>query len=152
MTQSDLPGSQWLGWMRNPALRLGVLTGVYLTGIMWISLLLANRLPALETFATVRNALCLAVFALATLLPLRLCRESATKLFVAGTTGWLMFSLMYWLTGFVFIRLHDRFHRPLQVFLIGAILYGLTAVALWVVEMVRHARTQPIAASRRRPY
>ncbi len=152
VTQSELPGSQWLGWLRVPALRLGVLVGGYLTVIMLASLVLANRVPLLEPFANFRNAFCFVVFVFAAALPLLRCRDAAIKLFVAGITGWMIFSLMYWLTGFVFIRLHSRFHRPMQVFLIGAILYGLSAVVVWVADMVRHARTQPISASRRRPY
>jgi len=153
MHPSLLPGSRWLStWVRNPTLRSGILVGSYLTAILFASLLLANRVPLLESFAKFRNLFCAAVFALATLLPLWRWRDSATRLFVCGATAWAMFSLMYWVAGKIFIRLHPRFHRPVQVFLIGAVLYGLAAVVVWVSEMVRHARTQPISASRRRPY
>jgi len=153
MIPSQLPGSRWLAtWIRNATLRSGILVGAYLTAILLTSLLLANRVPLLEPFAKFRNLFCAAVFALAAVLPLWRWRESATQLFVCGTTGWAMFSLMYWLAGMYFIRLHSRFHRPMQVFLIGAVLYGLASVVAWVTEMVHHARTQPISASRRRPY
>ncbi len=138
--------------VRNPVLRSGLIVGVYLTLIMLGSLVLATRVPVLEPFANYRNAFCAAVFGLAAFLPLWRWRDSAVKLFSCGAIAWGIFSLMYWFTGFIFVRLHSRFHRPIQAFLIGAILYGVAAVALWVTEMVRHARTQPIAASRRRPY
>lgn len=153
MNTSQLPGSRWLAtWVRDPTLRSGILVGAYLTAIMLGSLLLANRVPLLEPFAKFRNLFCAAVFLLAAILPVWRWRDSATPLFISGTLGWLIFSLMYWATGMYFIRLHTRFHRPMQVFLIGAVLYGLAAVTVWVTEMVRHARTQPINASRRRPY
>ena len=152
MTQSELPGSKWLGWLRNPTLRFGVLVGAYLTVILFASLLLANRVPPLERFANFRNALCVVPFALAAALPLWRCRDSATRLFVSGVTGWLIFSLMFWLAGAFFANLHSRFRRPIHAFLLGVVLYGLAAVVVWVIEMVRHARTQPITASRRRPY
>lgn len=152
MTQSELPGSQWLGWLRNPTLRFGVLVGGYLTAILFASLLLANRVPLLERFANFRNALCFLTFALAASLPLWRWRHSATKLFISGVTGWLIFSVMYWLVGVYFLQLHSRFRRPIHAFLLGAVLYGLAAVVVWVIEMVSHARTRPIAASRRRPY
>jgi hypothetical protein len=152
MTHSELPGAQWFGWLHNATLRLGVLVGAYLSVIMLVSLVLANRVPLLEPFANFRNAFCFGVFAFAASLPLLRCRDSATRLFVSGATGWMIFSWMYWLAGSLFVRLHSRFHRPLQVFLIGAILYGLASVAVWVAGMVRHARTQPMGASRRRPY
>ncbi len=148
-----LPGSRWLAtWVRDPTMRSGILVGTYLSVILFASLLLANRVPLLEPFAQFRNLFCAAAFALAVILPLWRWRDSASQLFVCGTTGWTIFSLMYWLAGQFFIRLHSRFHRPVQVFLIGAVLYGLAAVTVWVAEMVRHARNRPIGASRRRPY
>ena len=152
MTQSDLPGSRWLGWLHNPTLRFGVMVGAYLTAILFASLLLANRVAVLERFANFRNALCFLTFALAVSLPLLRWRNSATSLFVSGVTGWLIFSVMYWLAGAYFLQLHSRFRRPIHAFLLGAVLYGLAAVVVWVMEMVSHARTRPIVASRRRPY
>lgn len=152
LTHAELPGSRWLGGLRNATLRLGVLLGAYLSVIMMVSLVLANRVPLLEPFANFRNAFCFGAFAFAASLPLVRCRDSATRLFVSGITGWTIFSLLYWLAGFVFVALHNQFHRPIQVYLIGAVLYGLAAVVVWVAEMLRHARTQPIVASRRRPY
>lgn len=150
--RSELPGSQWLGWLHNPTLRFGVLVGAYLTVILFASLLLANRVAALERFANFRNPLCFLTFALAASLPLLRYRDSATRLFVSGITGWLIFSVMYWLAGAFFLQLHSRFRRPIHAFLLGAVLYGLAAVVVWVIEMVSHARTRPIGASRRRPY
>jgi hypothetical protein len=152
MTPFPLPGSKWLGWMRDSTLRFGTLVGVYLTLVMCAALLLANRVPFLETFADVRNAICYGAFGVAALLPLWRYRHSATRLFTAATLGWLIFSLSYWLAGALFVRLHTSFRRPFHIFMIGATLYGLAAVAIWVAEMVLHARTQPITASRRRPY
>lgn len=152
MVRSDLPGSQWLGWLRNPTLRFGVLVGAYLTVILFASLLLANRVPPLEGVANIRNAVCLLTFALAASLPLLRWRNSATSLFISGVTGWLIFSVMYWMAGIFFLQLHSRFRRPIHAFLLGAVLYGLAAVVVWVIEMVSHARTRPIVASRRRPY
>lgn len=151
MHPSTLPGFRWFAWVRHPTVRFGVLVGAYLTVILWVSLLLANRVPLAEPFANLRNAFCFGAFALAAVLPLTRLR-SATRLFVCGIAAWLFFSVMYWLTGFVFVRLHARFYTPIHVFLLGAVLYGLAAVVVWVADMVRHARTQPIAASRRRPY
>lgn len=139
-------------WVRNPVLRSGLIVGAYLTVILFTSLVLANRVPLLEDFADYRNAFSAAAFVLAASLPLWRWRESGVKLFVCGVLGWTIFSAMYWMAGAIFVRLHTRFHRPLQAFLIGSLLYGLAAVAVWVTEMVKHARTQPIGASRRRPY
>ena len=53
--RTQLPGMRWFLWLRNPALRIGVLTGIYLscTFIAW--LLAANHITSSKPFAGVRN-------------------------------------------------------------------------------------------------
>ena len=54
-TRPQLPGARWFLWMRNAALRIGLLTGIYLSCIFIAWLLAANRFPRIEAFAGIRN-------------------------------------------------------------------------------------------------
>jgi len=152
MTPHRLPGSAWFAWLHNLTLRVGVLAGVYLCAVMIAALLAANRVPLLDNFAGVRNAAAYLLFALVVLVPVACFLRAPARLFVSGVTGWLLFSLCYWFVGIWFERLHSRFHRPLNVFMLGAAFYGVVAVASWVASMVAQARHHPITATRRRPY
>ncbi len=49
--RTQLPGARWFLWLRNVSLRTGVLTGVYLSVVFLVWLIVANRLPRLESFA-----------------------------------------------------------------------------------------------------
>ena len=152
MTEPSLPGSRWFAWLRNLTLRIGVLTGVYLSLVMVISLFAANRISFLDRFADPRNLLSLAAFVLMMFIPIGYFRRHPARMFAASLCGWMIFALSYAAMGLVFERLHTRFYRPFHVFVLGALCYGVVAVVLWVASMVRVARQQPLAATRRRPY
>ena len=153
MTATRLPGSAWLLWLRNFPLRVGVLTGAYLSAIMIVAVLAANRLTFLESVADLRNATFAALFALTAAIPLAIFVRKPAELFLSGMAGWLLFALAYRLTGVFFENLFSRLGKtPFHAFMLGAIVYGLLAVTSWVASMVLLARHQPIAASRRRPY
>jgi len=112
-------------------------------------LLVANRFPALDDFADVRNAIAGAVFAVLMLIPIGYFLRSPSRLFTSGVVGWFLFALVYSLTGFFFTRLHSRL-TPFHLFILGAALYGVVAVAVWVALMAMAARHHPITSSRRR--
>jgi hypothetical protein len=148
----SLPGSQWLAWLQYRPLRVGVLVGIYLTLVMVVALLLANRVPALEPLAGIRNAASYGLFAVLAAVPVWMFRQSPGSLFLASTTAWAVFSLMYALMGLPFENLFARLHKtPGNVFMLGAVVYGLLAVAAWVASMISSLLVHPIAASRRRP-
>lgn len=149
VTQSQLPGSQWLSAVRNPTARMALLTGIYLTAVMVISLFIANRAPFLEPFADLRNAASYVAFILVMLVPLGVFIRRPAHAFFASTGAWFIFTMAYWLIGFYFDRLHLRFPRPFHAFVLGAVMYGAVAVALWVASMAMEARRVPIAARRR---
>jgi hypothetical protein len=151
MTSPRLPGSAWLRWVRNLPLRVGVLTGAYLTAVMVIAVLAANRLPFLEPLAEIRNLASYAGFALVFLLPMMVFLRRPLDLFTAGITAWTLFAVNYNLMGLFFENLHVRLREPFNVWMLGAITYGLVAVVAWVVSMALEARQQPVIADRRRP-
>src|SRR5260370_35024206 len=50
-----LSDRKWFFWLRNAALRTGVLAGIYLSCILLAWLLIANRVPELERYAFPRH-------------------------------------------------------------------------------------------------
>ncbi len=147
------PGLAWFAWLRNLPLRVGVLTGMYLSAVMVCAVLVANRAPFLEHFAYFRNVLALGAFAMVALVPIFYFLRHPMQLFISGVTACLLFSLAYSATGVFFNHLFTRLNKtPFHAFMLGAIVYGFIAVVSWVASMVTVLRRQPIAASRRRPY
>ncbi len=151
MSPTALPGIRWFSWLRNPTARVAVLTGVYLSVVMIAWLLLANRVPWLERYADLRNAIAGAVLALLMLIPIGSFLRSPARLFMSGVASWLLLSLVYALMGLFFENLHSRLNKtPFHLFVLGAAVYGLAAVVAWVVSMLLAARHHPIGSSRRR--
>src|SRR5260370_6043105 len=54
-TRPQLPGTRWFLWLRIASLRIGVLTGIYLSCVFVAWLEIANRVPGLWHFAELRN-------------------------------------------------------------------------------------------------
>ena len=151
MTQMPLPGSRWFRWVHNISLRVGVLIGVQLTIVMVGAILVANRIPFLERFAEIRNWTARGAFLFFLLIPMAWFVRSPVKMFASGICAWAIFCANYALVGLYFTNLHERLGKtPFQLLILGAMAYGMAAVASWVAGMVLSLREQPIAASRRR--
>ena len=149
-----LPGERWFHGLRNPVVRTGLLSGVYLIIVMVAAVLLANHAPWLEKYADQRNWASRAAFVLTMLLPIVLFRRSAVRLFVAGILGWFLATLAYLGLGFYFEDLWDRLNiTPAQFFMRGAMVYGVAAVIVWVIDLIlatRHRRRHDDAFAARR--
>jgi hypothetical protein len=143
-----LPGMRWFLWLRNAALRIGVLTGIYLscTFVGW--LLVANHVPQLERFAYVRNLAAGAVIILLMSIPVFRFHSESAKMFVSGLTAWTLLTLTYIGAEMRFSLLESRM-GALQVFMLGAVSYGLIAVLHWVFLLCVEARHRHIAQTER---
>jgi hypothetical protein len=152
MTPHHLPGSRWFQWIQNLTVRVGVLTGVYLSAVMIIALLAANRMPLLEQapVADIRNWVARGAFAMVMAIPALIFFRHAVRLIAAAALGWTIFSLCYAVMGLIFVNLHLRFFTPFHLFVLGMCIYGVVAVGSWVASMAMEARTHAIAASRRK--
>jgi hypothetical protein len=140
MAPTHLPGTAWLRWLRHRPLRLGVQTGIYLAAVMAVALLIANRLPALEPFADLRNWICGSLFVLVALIPVAAFWRVPWNLFTSAATGWLLFTFAYSVAGLFFENLHTRLNKtPFHMFLLGAGCYAVVAVAIWVAGMTKAA-------------
>lgn len=141
MNPLPLPGSRWLGWLRIPWLRVGILTGAYLAAVMVAAVLVANRVPALEPHAFLRNAASAALFGLVMLVPVVKFRAEPVRMWAAAAGALFLFAVAYWVMGFFFSTLHVRLRvTPMHAFILGAGGYGFLAVFIWVCQVARQLR------------
>ncbi len=151
MAPTHLPGAAWLRWLKNRPLRIGVLTGIYLSAVMTVSLICANRIPSLEPYADLRNWIFHSLFVLVALIPVAAFRRAPWALFTSSASGWLVFSLCYGLAGFYFEHLQTRLNKtPFHMFLLGVGSYAIVAVAIWVWGMASVALTHGLVQTHHR--
>ena len=139
---------RWFLWLRNAALRIGVLTGIYLSCIFTAWLWVANRIPRLEPFAGIRNLAAGVVILLLMAIPVLRFHNESAKMFVSGLTAWTLLTLTYIATEMRFSLLESRM-GALQVFMLGAVSYGFVAVFHWVFLLCAEARHRHIAQTGR---
>lgn len=143
----QLPGARWFFWLRNVPLRVGVITGIYLSFVFVAWLIVANRLPWLKPFANARNlAAEIAMVALLAVPVLRF-RHEPGRLFVAGLAAWTLLTITYMAAELYFPLLETRM-SALHVFVIGTISYGLVAVFQWVFWICVECRHRHVVQSR----
>jgi hypothetical protein len=152
--QSQLPGARWFRWLHNATLRVGLLTGIYLSIVFAGWLIVANRVPWSAKFAGIRNLGTAAAIAGLMLIPVLRFLRSSARLFASGVVGWAVLTWTYVMLGLYFERLFSR-KGPLHVFMLGAVVYGSCAVIAWVASMLlavrhHHGHPQTVAVSRRR--
>jgi hypothetical protein len=134
------------GSVRNPAFSLGVLLGVCFSGIGLAWLLLANRMPHLDQFASERNLALAVAFVLLGLVPTCRFMKSPGRSFLSGITAWAILTVTYSVTELPFPRLATRL-SAFHLFVLGCMVFGLLAAFSWVmnlVVMLRQVRQQPI--------
>lgn len=135
---------------RGPVLRTGIYTGALLIIVMWVALVVANRMASLEPYALERNAAAYGLFLLFMLVPIARFWNRPLRMFASAAIAWVLFAATYEAAGMVFHNLFDSLrHSPLLVLMEGIFLYGLLAVGSWVMEMAIHARRHPIAPTRK---
>lgn len=137
--------------MKHRPLRIGVLTGIYLSAVMAGALFCANRIPALEPYADLRNWIFNCLFVLIALIPVATFWRSPWSLFTSATSGWFVFSFSYGVAGLFFDHLQTRLNKtPFHMFLLGAGSYAVLAVAIWVWDMLSAAVAHGLAHSPQR--
>jgi hypothetical protein len=142
--RSQLPGMRWFLWLRNAALRIGVLTGIYLSCVLVAWLLVANRLPRLYSFAGMRNLAAAAAIILLMAIPVLRFRREPVRMFVSGLTAWTLLTLTYIAVEMRFSLLESRM-GAFHFFMLGAVSYGFVAVFHWVLLLCVEARHRHVA-------
>jgi hypothetical protein len=146
----QLPGMRWFLWLRNTALRIGVLTGIYLSCAFLAWLIVANDIPRLEPFAGLRNLIAGAVMISLAAIPVLRFRQEPARMFVSGLAAWTLLTFTYLAAEMHYTLLESRMGAP-QLFMLGAVSYGFVAVFSWVFLLCVEARHRHIAQTHQAP-
>jgi peptidoglycan/LPS O-acetylase OafA/YrhL len=123
------------------AVRTGVVTGVLFAALFSAWLVIANRLPFWEIYATQRNAAAALAGLVIALVPVLRFARSPRELLVSGEISWSLLSLCYFLWTFYFDELADRW-STLHILTMGAVTYALVAALSWLGRASIAAREQ----------
>ena len=139
-----LPGYRWLMFLRNVPVRVGIYTGICLSLVFSIWLVLANRVPLLERLALGRNIAAVVFLMLFASLPVLKFYRSAGDLLVSGLLAWTLLSITYRLLCMVFGLLDARY-SAFHVFVLGAVVYLICATLSWIGMIVWKVRAADIS-------
>jgi hypothetical protein len=139
-----LPGYRWLMFLRNVPVRVGIYTGICLSLVFSIWLVLANRVPLLERLALGRNIAAVVFLVLFASLPVLKFYRSAGDLLVSGLLAWTLLSITYRLLCMVFGLLDARY-SAFHVFVLGAVVYLICATLSWIGMIVWKVRAADIS-------
>lgn len=131
------------------AIRLGLIIGAALSGVAIAWLLIANRIPSLDRLASLRNIAAVGLAMVFMLVPFYRFRKNPHHLFTCGLTAWSLLTLVYAILQIPFPRLATRM-GTFHFFVLGAILLGLAAALLWVLQMALTLWHGPAVPARRR--
>ncbi len=145
--RTHLPGMQWFLWLRIASLRIGILTGIYLSCVLVAWLNVANRVAELEPYAELRNLMAGGILIIVLGIPVFRFRHQPGKLFVAGLTAWALLTMTY-LAAEIHFTLLERRMGAFHVFMLGAVSYGFVAVLDWVFLMCAGVRHEHMVQSR----
>jgi hypothetical protein len=123
--------------------------GSMLSGVAIAWLLIANRFPALDRLALLRNLAAAALVIIFMLVPVYRFRRYPSHLFTCGLTAWSILTLVYAILQIPFPRLGVRM-GTFHFFMLGAVLLGLASALLWVLHLVLTLRHEPVLPARKR--
>jgi len=140
----NLPGYGRLQFLHNTAIRSGFYTGVCMSLVFAVWLVIANKVPLLERFALERNIAAAAVLGFLAAVPvLRFFREPG-PLLTSSMIAWIVFTLVYRALCIFFSKLSDL-RSPLYVFMAGAVVYMILTTLSWIASICRRARAADVA-------
>ncbi len=141
-----LPGYRWLMFLRNIPVRMGIYTGICLSLVLVMWLVVANRVPLLERLALGRNIVAVVILIFFASLPLLRFYRSPGDLMVSGLLAWTLLSITYRVLCMVFVLLDEKF-SAFHVFVLGAVVYLVGATFSWVGTMIWRARAEDTSNS-----
>ncbi|HKM80074.1 MAG TPA: hypothetical protein VJY15_03830 [Candidatus Acidoferrum sp.] len=139
-----LPGYRWLMFLRNVPVRVGIYTGICLSLVFSIWLVLANRAPLLERLALGRNIAAVVFLVLFASLPVLRFYRNPGDLLVSGLLAWTLLSITYRLLCMVFGLLNERY-SAFHVFVLGAVVYLICATLSWIGMIIWKVRSADIS-------
>jgi hypothetical protein len=136
---SKLPGYHWFSFLKNPALRAGIYSGLFLSFIFSGWILIANRAPFLEPFAMERNVAATLLLGFFASLPVMRFYRSPEELLISGLLSWSLLTLTYQIFGLIFVLL-EQYYSVFQVFVLGAVSYLIFATLSWIGRIIWRVR------------
>ncbi|HXR33572.1 MAG TPA: hypothetical protein VN830_07685 [Verrucomicrobiae bacterium] len=140
----QLPGYRWLMFLRNVPVRVGMYTGICLSLIFAMWLVLANRVPLLERLALERNIIAVVGLVFFASLPILRFYRSPGDLLVSGLLAWTLLSITYRLLCMVFVLLDEKY-SSFHVFVLGAVVYLIFATLSWIGMIIWKVRSADIS-------
>lgn len=128
-----------LEFLRHAAVRIGIYAGVALSVVFIVWIVIANRVPQLETLATERNIVAAALLVLIAVIPVMRFLRSPSELLVSGLLAWGIFTVTYRVLCSIFVLLEENY-SAFHVFVLGAISYLVFATLSWVGRIVWRVR------------
>ena len=139
-----LPGYRWLMFLRNVPVRMGIYTGICLSLVFAMWLVLANRAPLLERLALERNIVAVVGLVFFASLPILRFYRSPGDLMVSGLLAWMLLSITYRMLCMVFVLLDEKY-SAFHVFVLGAVVYLIFATLSWIGMMIWKVRSADIS-------
>jgi hypothetical protein len=139
-----LPGYRWLMFLRNVPVRVGIYTGICLSLVFAMWLVLANRVPLLERLALERNIIAVVGLVFFASLPILRFYRSPGDLLVSGLLAWTLLSITYRLLCMVFVLLNERY-SAFHVFVLGAVTYLIFATLSWIGMIIWKVRSADVS-------
>lgn len=145
MPQSvHLPGYRRLLFLRNVPVRVGIYTGICLSLVFLLWLVLANRVPLLEPLAMWRNIAAVVILVFFATLPMLRFYRSPGELMVSGLVAWMLLSITYRVLCMVFVLLDEKY-SAFHVFVLGAVVYLVSATLSWIGSMIWRVRATDLS-------
>ena len=129
-----------LGFLNNPAVRIGIYAGVGLSAVFIAWIVIANRVPRLETLGMERNIVAAALLVFFSAMPVFRFLRSPAALLISGLLAWGIFTLTYRVLCSIFVLLERTYYNAFHVFVLGAISYLVFATLSWVGTIVWRVR------------
>ena len=111
--------------------------------------MIANRVPALDQIAQVRNLAAAALAVMLMLVPVYRFRRHPSHLFACTLTAWFVLTAIYAILQIPFPRLGMRM-GTFHFFMLGAVVLGLASALVWVIHLIVTLRNEPVLLARKR--
>ena len=141
------PAYRWFHIFRNSAVRTGIYTGVCLAAVLTAWLVVANRVPVLERFATERNIAAVVALALLSTIPLMRFYRMPGNLLISGMISWTILTLAYGMLT-LFFRGLSEWRSPFQIFTLGTIVFLIVTTLFWIGTIIWRTRASHVSHPR----
>lgn len=144
-------GHGWFTIFGERAVRTGIYTGTCLGITFSLWMYLANRVPALERFASERNMAAAVLLGLLAVIPTMRYFRDPGKMLTASLIGWTILTFFYRLMCSFFGLLSEKY-SPLHIFMLGAVLYMIAGTISWIGMVIWRVRETSDSHSNHHPH